>query len=648
MHLLSRLLAVLVLFAAAFAPLASGVVRDQEADEVARLQALAAIPDTDEAARARARLVVLARGSEAKLADAAVEALGAFGRHADGALEEVIRLGAALSARQRALELRLARRTPAEAPWFARLAGHDLPVALRLLALDGVGDEPAALQELERLLRSAPPPVQTRALRMLGAVRSPAAVAFAHEVLGAEARRPIPLQVAAIDTLREERSRAAIERLIDVAAQQSGEVREFAFKSLLVMERGAVMLALQPMLDPQAAPARTLVALEAVARFDLSELPELRSALRSTLGHGDSEVRAAALRAVAAIGDREALAPLERATLDPDPLVAVAAIEAVSRLRRGEPAWNQRLRQLARSRLPLQRVAATQALADADDPTLEPLLRELLDDDSWRVREQAARGLGRLRSVAAVAPLIELVANERRRVRLAAAAALRRISGMPFTDLASDWRRWWADQGDGFVPPPLAEVEAMELRLATNRARATTRASFYGLPIESDHLALVVDVSGSMGSPEGTGERTKLDVAKDEVCELIRQLEPGAELNLLFFSDHVRRWKRGLCRVDRASMAHATAFVRAQKADGSTNLHEALLAALDDPDVDTVYVLSDGAPTVGRVTDPALLRAEVRHRNVGGRVRLNAISIGGQSPLLRHLAEDSGGSYVDR
>ncbi len=617
-------------------------------DEVARLQALAAIPDTDEAARARARLVSIALGADAPLADSAVEALGAFGGHADRALDEVVRLGVALSARQRALEIRLARRAPAQAAGFARLAGLDLPVVLRLLALDGIGTSPDGLAAIEPLLRSNEPRLQTRVLRMLTAARAPAAFSFAHSVLTPESRQPVQLQVAAIDALREERSRPAIERLLDTAAQQTGEVREFAFKSLLVMERGAVVLTLLPMLAPLAPTPRTLVAIEAIARFDLTDLPELRSALRGTLAHSDAEVRAAALGALAAASDREALPLLERATLDPDPLVAVAAIEAVSRLRRGEPAWQQRLLQLARARMPLQRIAAAQALADGADPTTEAVQLQLLADDQWRVREQAARGLGELRSVMAVGPLIELVASERRRVRLVAAAALRRISGMPFRDLASDWRRWWSDHSTGFVAPPLEQVTAMEVRLATNRAQATTRASFYGVPIESDHLTLVIDVSGSMAAPDGTAERTRLDVANDEVNQLTRQLEPGAALNLVFFADSVRKWKPRLCRVDRSTAAQVDAFARMQRAGGATNLFDALMAALDDPEVDTIYLLSDGAPTAGRMVDPALLRAEVRHRNVGGRVRIHAVSIGGASPLLRHLAADSGGSYVDR
>jgi len=616
-------------------------------DEVARLQALAAIPDTAEAARARARLVELAEAADAPRADAAVEALGAFGRHADGALEQVIRQGTALSSRQRALELRLARRTPAEATWFASLAVADLPAPLRLLALDGIGADPAALTAIEPLLLLQEPRLQTRALRMLAAARKPVALAFAHQVLAPDAHAVVTLQVAAIDALREEKSRAAIERLVDVAGYEAGEVRAFALKSLLVMERGGVLLAVTPMMAADAPPERALVAIEVVRRVDLSDLPELEAALRGALAHRSVEVRLAAIDAVAERHDRAALPVLERLVLDADPNLASAAIRAVTSLRRGEEPWRQRLLALARSRQPLQRLAATTALAEEGDAAALPLLLTLAADDWWLVREQAARGLGQLRSPAAIPALIDLVAKDRRRVRTAAAAALRRISAMPFQESERDWRRWWADQPAGFVAPPLEQVVAMEERLAASNARATTHATFYGIAIESEHVALVVDVSGSMGGNSGS-ERTKLDVAKDEVAQLLAQLPTGSQANLLFFDDTVHRWRSHLSKLDKRTTSEAIAFTRSQRAGGSTNLFDALEDALDDPQVDTICLLSDGEPTSGRFVHPARLRAEIQRRNAGGRVRIHAVSIGMQSALLRHLAADSLGTYVER
>jgi uncharacterized protein with von Willebrand factor type A (vWA) domain len=218
---------------------------------------------------------------------------------------------------------------------------------------------------------------------------------------------------------------------------------------------------------------------------------------------------------------------------------------------------------------------------------------------------------------------------------------------MPFRESERDWRRWWADQPVDYAAPPLEQVVAMERRLAVNRAQATTRASFYGVAIESEHLALVIDVSGSMGG-NGGAEGTKLDVAKAEVAQLLAQLEPGSFANLLFFSDEVRRWRSRLARLDSRTALEAAAFAKAQRAGGSTNLFDALAMALDDPQVDTICLLSDGMPSSGRYVHPAQLRAEIQRRNPFGRVKIHAISIGMQSALLRHLAEDSGGSYVER
>jgi enhancing lycopene biosynthesis protein 2 len=629
------------------AVLAQDVPHDPGHDEVARLQALAAIPDTEEAARARRRLVELARDVDAARAEAATEALGSFGPHARSELEQVVLQGHELSARQRALELLVAMRQPGDAVRFAAIAVAELPVALKLLALDGVGQEEEALERIEPLLRQREARLQTRVLRLLAEARRPAAFVFAHEVLEPDTRAPMTLQVAAIHALREEKSRDAIARLIDVAGFAAGEVRHFAEKSLRVMDRGAVVLTMLPMIAPTAPVARALVAIEVTRHFDLSELPELKAALRATLAHPSSEVRIALLSALADQRDMEALPLLERAVLDSDPQVAAGAISAVSRLRAGDVAWRQRLLKLARSRLPAQQLAAVAALAESGDSAATHLLLELVADASWRVREEAAKGLGRIRSPAAVPLLIERVRSDRRRVRQAAAMALRRISGMPFHDSARDWQRWWADHGATFVPPPLEQVLQMEQRLAENRARGSTRASFYGLPVESDHLSLVLDVSGSMGGPGGD-ERTKLEVAKDEVAQLVERLEHGASLNLLFFSDQVRRWRPRLARLDERAIREANGFARSQRANGATNLFEALRIALEDPETDAIFVLSDGEPTAGRFVHPAEVRAQVKHLNATCKVRLHTVSIGGPSALLRHLAEDSGGSYVER
>jgi hypothetical protein len=498
-------------------------------------------------------------------------------------------------------------------------------------------------------------------LRLLGRARHSEALARAKEILLPEAREPPPLKIAAIEVLRDEGGPDSILRLVTAAGHELGEVGEFALKSLLVMDRGALVLLLVPMLATTAPAERAVVALDVLPQLDVRAVDEVLAAVRAATDHPDPEVRIAALRAAARLEDRDALPRCERAASGLDPAVAAAAIEAITKLRRDDPGWRERLRRLVHApRTPL-RIAAVRSLAALRDESAVPLLVRLLDDESWRVREAAAEGLSELRSRAAVEPLIDRLAGERLRVRGAIVRALRRTTGMPLQDNARDWRRWWSDAAATFAVPPLAAVEAMEERLARNAALVRTRATFYGIPVDSDHLALVIDVSGSMAEPDrmlsdpdatAAGDRlaaaTKLDVAKAEVEQLIARLPEGAALNLLFFSDDVERWQRGLVPLSRGHASRACAYVRERRAAGATNLFDALADALADPQLDTIYLLSDGNPTAGRIVDPIALRAEIRRRNAARGIRIHVVSIGHESALLRHLAEDSGGSCVQR
>jgi hypothetical protein len=83
-----------------------------------------------------------------------------------------------------------------------------------------------------------------------------------------------------------------------------------------------------------------------------------------------------------------------------------------------------------------------------------------------------------------------------------------------------------------------------------------------------------------------------------------------------------------------------------QKPKGSTNLFDALEAALLLRGVETVYLLSDGDPT-SLTDDDAILEA-VRQLNHETRAAVHCVALGGSSRLLRRIAEATMGTYVER
>jgi Mg-chelatase subunit ChlD len=80
-------------------------------------------------------------------------------------------------------------------------------------------------------------------------------------------------------------------------------------------------------------------------------------------------------------------------------------------------------------------------------------------------------------------------------------------------------------------------------------------------------------------------------------------------------------------------------------ASGGTNLYDSLQKAFADPDVDTIFVMSDGEPTVGQQIDPFRIREDVALWNQNRKVVIHTIAIGGSLEILEWIAKDSGGKH---
>jgi len=64
--------------------------------------------------------------------------------------------------------------------------------------------------------------------------------------------------------------------------------------------------------------------------------------------------------------------------------------------------------------------------------------------------------------------------------------------------------------------------------------------------------------------------------------------------------------------------------------------------------VDTIFFLSDGSPTVGKVIDQDEIRAEVKKANSVRKIVIHTIAIGDfRKNFMKSLAKENGGVYVD-
>ena len=371
-----------------------------------------------------------------------------------------------------------------------------------------------------------------------------------------------------------------------------------------------------------------------------------------------SEDTAVQFRAAVALGEQRregAAKALWKLLRSDDSAVLHATIVALGRIMGADDKWQERLFDLAGHKDPIARMGAAISLAELRTADAKEVLHGMLADSDRRVRIEAVQQVGNLRRKESVPILIERLEQEEGRIRQDIARVLRLVTGLDHGMSRSRWKAWWDAEGAGFALPTYAQAAAAEKERIDRRRSNESIATFYGLQVVSDRVCFILDTSGSMAtaakprpgrtsSREGAGT-TRLTVAQDELARTLTAFPDGDSFNVVFFESVVRRWSNELQEMDPRQREDALGFVQAQKAAGGTALFDALVIAMEDELVDTIYVLTDGDPSAGRITDPPQLRAEIARMNATRKVQINTIAIGQSSPLLRGLAADSGGEY---
>lgn len=384
--------------------------------------------------------------------------------------------------------------------------------------------------------------------------------------------------------------------------------------------------------------------------IDMDELSEetLIAALRRPRQKGDLKLRIQALDALADKGTDSALQVILRFAKSRDPEMRAVAMGSLARF-------------------------SNQAQAR------EALFAGLRDRDPT-IRAVTLRALGGMRDKAMIPALIEVVGDEREQenMRVNALKLLVKLTNQNMGLVGEDWQKWWdvaeprfefpkEDEAGGFT-----EVQVRDL-------------SYFGIEIASKRLAFLVDISSSMTRMvavrseaerrEETGEVTdgktgvagdsekkegekkegdtkarKIDVLKRELVRVLEKLPVDCGINIITFHGTFAPWQKQLVPIAGAGRARAIQFVRNLQTGRGTNVFDTLEFALKDKRTDTLYLLTDGQPTRGRLTKTAEILEEVRVLNRVRGVTIHCIAFGEESDFLEQLAKENGGQYrfVDR
>jgi hypothetical protein len=388
----------------------------------------------------------------------------------------------------------------------------------------------------------------------------------------------------------------------------------------------------------------------------------------------DGAVLDAFAASIAAWKDKEALGVIDRAATKNDLAVARRAID-VGLLK--NPAAN--VKDVGKRAMsdadPTVRLAALVVFQDRKDASFVDYALKSLGDANWTFRQAAARALAALGDTRAVGPLVAQMAAEEGRMLEDFGEALEKLTGAKLGPNADAWKRWYDDHKAEFAgkapPPPAAPVKP-------NKNPLLPPVDYYGIETRSLRLLFLIDCSGSMIEKihmGGTnGDEPKIDIAKRMLKKAVMQLTPTTQFNVITFNTDARQMNEKMILATPENKAQMCGRIDELGARGGTYTYGALKLAfgLQDPNatpsappVDSIFVLSDGAPTEAtfedateaKPMDPAKILDSVRSWNPFHAVKIYSIAIDpriGSATVgakfvrfMRDLAAQNGGTYTE-
>ena len=148
-------------------------------------------------------------------------------------------------------------------------------------------------------------------------------------------------------------------------------------------------------------------------------------------------------------------------------------------------------------------------------------------------------------------------------------------------------------------------------------------------------VSLVLDRSGSM-----QGE--KIEQARAAALQVLEGLEPGEAFNIIDYSDSVAKFSEKPVIKDANTARQARDYIKRIKAEGGTNIHDALVEAMRQPPTSSMLpltiFLTDGVPTSGETRESAIRNAVVETNVYKRRIFSFGVGYDLNAPLLTAIS----------
>ena len=468
------------------------------------------------------------------------------------------------------------------------------------------------------------------AMRALAPLKDATVVEKARAVLSNEAE-PESGKQAAVEPLK---AVDDVDALTSVAPRPVGQLRDAIVGALAGVKDADALFAVAAKSQSDTARELALVAIGRMKRANAYRT------LEKALGDRSEHVRVAAIEALGELGDQRAADKLLKMAGRGKGADTLGAIDALPRLVGANFELRESvlelLTKLTKASDLAVRLSAVSALGEMRAAEGLEIFDAFLKSRAWQERAAAILALVSLCSKESIDRLIPLLDKEEGRLKADVLQALQALTGKMLGFKSEPWQEWWSSQREKFEMPEKPGDAALATNLGTG--------SYYGVPLLSDRVTFCLDISGSMSATVKVDEKeiTRLEQAKAELIGAVESLDRKVRFNLVFFDDRIEPWKGKLQDASGSNVKGAAAKIRGLKPRGGTNIYDTLETAMADPEVDTIFLMSDGAPGSGTYTNTEDILREIKKLNRTRRIVIHTVSLG-RSPFMERLAKENGG-----
>lgn len=310
-----------------------------------------------------------------------------------------------------------------------------------------------------------------------------------------------------------------------------------------------------------------------------------------------------------------------------------------------------------------------------------------LEDEAWPVRAQSIRVLKKVGGRRALEFLNAAMVREKGRLKTDAILAMRYLTGENFRTNQHLWKKWF-DENRELVTEPTETTNAEPPEEKNNkeepgggsqdplrgkldapkRKQEAGGTGFYGVESTSKHVVYVLDFSGSMSHSKtdkaaGNSKITlhgtrRIDRLASELLRAVSALPKGATFNIVTFTHNVSSWRDKMVFATKDNKDALKAWLLNRGPSGATNLFGGLEEAFKfagrgsydesyETAADTIFLLSDGQPSAGRLQKTDEILAEIRKVNSLRRIAIHGVYLGSHGGgLVRRLAAEHDGQFV--